>query len=238
VKTPRTIMLTAASAALAITALGAPVTAVEGEGTIGLINGIPGQRIDFCINGKEVRSATQYGGRAYRTLTEGPKRIKIFKADKRKCRGTKIAEKSYLLTANADVVLVVGNKPSKKFTMFDNTDLGTFPPDGPPLGYSWMVTRHAATLGPVNIFAAREYSEWPTPGTLPVWRRGDEGYRYASREEEGTYQGVRATRPQKARRIAKSQMVATKNSYRYEWYLLGTNDKNAKFIVWTRPISS
>ena len=58
-------MLVGASTALMVTAIGAPASAALGKGTIGIVNGIPGQRVDICIKGKEIRSRVPYGGRVF-----------------------------------------------------------------------------------------------------------------------------------------------------------------------------
>lgn len=230
----RAIVLMVAAMTLAITSLGSPAAAAEFKGTIGLVNGIPGLRVDLCINGKEIRSRTPYGGRAFRTLSAGHKVIKIYKADPRRCRGAKIAEKRFELAHNADVTFVVNNKRGKKFTMFDNQELGSVRPILPPPPVAYVAIRHGGILGAVNMFTLAE--EATELAAHPVWHRGD-SQTFSVSEFEGLLGlGVRASKPGKTWRFAQSPIAPIKIAYRYEFYLLGTNTKNAKFIVWARPI--
>ena len=57
------------ASALVITAIGAaaPVAAARGPALM-VVNGKPGTKVDICINGKEVKSRVNYGGRASRLL--------------------------------------------------------------------------------------------------------------------------------------------------------------------------
>ena len=227
-------MLVGASTALLVTAIGAPASAVLGKGTIGIINGIPGQRVDICIKGKEIRSRVPYGGRAFRTLTEGSKLIKIFKPDRRKCKGVKVAQKRIELAAGDDWTIVI-NRHSPKLTMFANTGLGTIPPDGPDFASSFIAFRHAAELGAVNFHFAT-FSETPIgPSVDPLWHQGDQ---VTGGIGPGGSLRLRATRPEKTKTLVKSNFILLKPGRRYEWYLLGTKAKNAKLIVWSRAISA
>ena len=212
-------------------AIGAPASAALGKGTIGIVNGIPGQRVDICIKGKEIKSRVAYGGRAFRTLTEGSKLIKIFKPDPRKCKGVKLAQKRIELAAGDDWTIVI-NRHSPKFIMFDNTGLGTIPPDGPDFVVAFSARRHAAELGAVNFLLGVEAPIGPA--FHPVWHQGDQALNAVG---GGASYRLRATRPDKTKTLAKSNFVELKASRRYEWYLLGTKAKNAKFIVWSRAIS-
>ena len=230
----RTIAMTAAVMALAVTALGAPASATHGKGTIGIVNGIPGQRVDLCINGKEIKSRAPYGGRAFRSLPVGDKWIKIFKADPRKCKGKKLGKKHISLAHDADWTIVI-NKQFPKFVVFNNGKLGRIPPDGPDFGGAYIALRHAADLGNVDFLFTQQLPEAPIdPSAHPVWHEGDQ---YLIASAVPIAWRVRATRPHKTKTLAKSGFIHLKAGHRYEWYLLGTKAKNARFIVWTRAIS-
>ena len=56
------LMLGSAAATLAITALTAPAAAADTTGTLAIVNGVPGTKVDVCIGGKELRSKLSYGG--------------------------------------------------------------------------------------------------------------------------------------------------------------------------------
>lgn len=231
----RKVMVVASLAALAVTAFAAPAAAIPGKGTIGVVNGIPGQRVDICINGKEIRSRVKYGGRTFKTMFEGTKTVKVQKADPRTCRGVKLAKKTIALGPGDDLTIVV-NKQWPRVVMFDNAGLGMIPPDGPDDSLGYVAWRHAADLGDVTfkyVQALPEFPSFPAPAD-PVWTEGDE---FKGTWNVGWAAQLRATRPNKSWTIAKSPLVTIEAGRRYEWYLLGTTVKNAKFIVWSRAVS-
>jgi len=85
----RKAVLAASLTALALSALAVPAAAaVPTAGTLGIVNGIPGTRIDICVNGREIRSHVPYGGKVSRFTSIGFKTIKIFKKDPRTCSTT------------------------------------------------------------------------------------------------------------------------------------------------------
>lgn len=232
----RKAMVVTTLAALAATALAAPSAAIVGRGTIGVVNGIPGQRVDICIDNQEIRGNVRYGGRVVRTMFEGSKTVKVFKADPRPCKGVKLAQKVIDLTNLQDLTVVV-NKQAPKVVVFDNTDLGAIGIPGTPYPGGFIAWRHAADLGDVSmkyLYAEPEKPIGPAPAADPVWREGDQIMEDVG---EGTGLRLRATRPDADVTIAQSQFVTIEASRRYEWYLLGTKPKNAKFVVWSREVS-
>ena len=236
----RTLIVSATLTALAATAIALPAAAAPGKGTIGLINGAPGTgRVDLCINGKEIRGRTKYGGRAYRVMTPGNKTIKVFKADPRKCKGKLLGKKTIALVAGDDFTIVWTRK-SPKFTTFSNT-LGDIPAaPGDPYAVDFMFWRHAADLGNASI--KYQYAEPPSavfpaiaPSVDPVWVKGDQfGPQQAG--GPGYEWRLRATRPDKSYAFAKTPWIVTEASRRIEMILLGDKPKNAKFIVWIRTV--
>jgi len=182
----------------------------------------------------KIRSNVKYGGRTFKTMWEGTKTLKVFKADPRKCKGVKLIKKTIALGAGDDLTIVV-NKRFPRVAMFDNTGLGTIPPDGTPFSYAPFVWRHAADLAAVAFRYVFANPEFPAgPSIVPVWVEGNQ---LTSPTTPGTQYRLRATRPDKDWTIAKSPFIGLEASRRYEWYLLGTTVKNAKFIVWSRAVS-
>ena len=90
----RNLIMAAAVAALAISALGVPVAAA-GSGKVMIVQGRPGPAVDICINGKEVKSKLAYGKRTFRKLGAGFKKLKVYKKDPRRCRGKKLGQKNF-----------------------------------------------------------------------------------------------------------------------------------------------
>lgn len=231
----RKLVAVSALTALALTAFAAPAAAAPGKGTIGLVNGAPGStRVDLCINGKEIRSKVKYGGRKYKILSPGFKTIKVYKADYRKCKGTLLGKKTLSLAAGDDWTIVFTRK-SPKFTMFSNTvgDVPAAPGDPYPSAVTWQ--RHAADFG--NATFRYQYANPPIavfPALDPFFTKGSQAGPWLW--DDGTSFKVRATRPDKSWVFAMSPWVDLEASRRYEFILLGDKLKNAKFIVWSRPI--
>jgi len=238
----RTLVMAGVVSALAITALGAPAAATHGKGTIAVVNGIPGQKVDICINGKEIKSRVRYGGKVFKTMNAGRKVLKVFKKDPRKCKGVKLSRKAFTLVANdtasakADLTLVV-TKKAPKIIIFDNIGLGRVPPTGLYYKPVYLAWRHAADIGGVNIYSslALHFPENPVePAVNAIWRKGDQ--RTLNHSPDYSFQ-LRATWPGKTRTIARSSRdVIMEAGRRYEWYLVGTTARNAKFVVFSRAV--
>ena len=235
----RKAVLAASMTALALSALAVPATAAPppGKGTLGIVNGIPGQRVDICLNGKEIKSHAPYGGKVSKVTSTGFKTIKVFKKDPRTCRGTKLAQKTYLLGYGDDFTIVV-NKKNPKWVQFDNkvpTFLGSIWPVGVASPHAYLAIRHAADLGTVAMRVSTEYAWFPSAEA--PWVEGDEyAWTWSSPPATANYM-VAAARPDKAGAITRSGAVYLKPSYRYEFILLGTWTGNAKIVVWKRPVS-
>lgn len=226
------------AAMLMITALATPTAAADGKGAVAVVNGIPGERVDVCINGREIESRLAYGGIVSRRLPEGDKVLKVFRADSRTCRGTKLAQKSFALVAapnpGSDFTLVATRHNPMKVVVFDNVGLGVLPHDGAPFAYGYIAWRHASDHGDVNLHYRLGVGGPIGPAANPIWQKGNQYL-----EQVGLYAlALRATYPEAAGTLARAPLTTTAPERRYEWYLLGTNKKNAKFIVLTRHVSA
>lgn len=237
----RTSLISGAVLALAVTSLGAPVSAGH-SGTIAIVNGIPGGKVDICLNGKEIRSGLRYGGRVFRSPVAGDKVLKVFKADPRTCKGKRLAKESFGLAVGADLTLVATKKGVDPVVIFDNDGLGLIPhkdsiyalyPNSSPIAW-----RHTADLGEVNFRLMEADPEQAVgPAVAAIWVKG---MQLASEgQPAGSAHRLRVTPvAEKETTIARSGFVVLKVSRRYEWYLLGTKRKNAKIIVFSRKVAS
>jgi len=231
-------VLVASMTALALSALAVPATAANGgKGTLGIVNGMPGTKVDICLNGKEIKSRVGYGGKKSKVTSTGWKTIKIFKADPRTCRGTKLAQKTYLLGYGDDFTIVI-NRGTRKWVQFDNKNpyfLGSIYPVIVESPDAYIAVRHAADLGTVAMRASSEY-DW-SPTSEFTWVEGDEyGFKFWSPTATSNY-SFAAARPDKAGVITRST-VYLKPSRRYEFILLGTKASNAKIIIWKRFVTT
>ncbi len=232
----RRLGLMAAATALVIATVGVPVSAATYGNTVAIVNGIPGKRIDLCIDGKEIRSGLRYGGRVFRDLGPGAKKLKVFAKHAGQCRGTKLAQKRFTQEPGGDLTIVVTRK-DPKVLIFDNTDLGaieTTPSAGLPAAVAW---RHAADLGTV-WFQSRTVSpvsiEQPTLAAATDWSKGQQR---TVLEPSGAGMLVQVTRPARTKIIAEAPVVDIEAFTRYEWILVGTTAKNAKLVSFKRPVT-
>jgi hypothetical protein len=226
-------------AALAITALGAPAAAGGDPGSLAIVNGIPGGKVDICLGSKEIRSGLAYGGKVFRSPAAGNRVLKVYRADPRTCKGTLLARKGFTLAAGGDLTLVATVK-APKVVIFDNTGLGSLAPSG-VFGSSPWAWRHAADIGKVNFRYKSSFHGGgyhliqPEPYVSNIWRKGAQ--EISPTAEPNTTFRLRATRPGKTAAITTSKAVALVDGHRFEWYLLGTTAKNARFVVLDRVIS-
>ena len=171
----RTLLIGGALTALIITVLGAPVAAADTKGTLAIVNGIPGTRVDVCLNGKELASGLKYAGKVLRNVVPtGTKFLKFFRRDPRTCRGNVMAKTQFPLGPGGDLT-IVATKNAPRVVVFDNLGLGEIPPLGAPLAFSYIVWRHAGEVA-VN-FKFRNWTPNPevpvAPAVDPVWTKDD-----------------------------------------------------------------
>jgi hypothetical protein len=143
----RKLLLAAATAALAASALALPASAGT-PATVFVAHGIPGAVVDVCVNGDEVRSRFKYGRQFKAELPAGDYRVKLYLADPRECRGIKVVDQQLALTdgLNATAVArIIQGAPGLQVFVND-LDI-----DGP--GAS-LTVRHTAKAPSVDVYLA------------------------------------------------------------------------------------
>ena len=101
------LALALAGLTLAVTAVGAPAAASSHPAQIAIIQGMTGVRVDLCLDKKPIRSNVRYGWKTFRVLDPGSYTLKLYKHDPRKCKGVKIAQKSFDLVEHGDLSMVL-----------------------------------------------------------------------------------------------------------------------------------
>ena len=88
------LIMSGATAALSVATLGAiPAAAADTQGTLAIVNGVPGRRLDVCVNGTEIKSGLRYGKAVFRSvISTGEKILKLYDPDPRTCKGHLRAE--------------------------------------------------------------------------------------------------------------------------------------------------
>jgi hypothetical protein len=232
----RTFLISGALTALATTAIAGPAIGADTEGTLAIVNGIPGKRIDVCVNGKEIKSNLPYGGKVLKDVVgTGPTNLKFYEHDPRRCRGHQVG-REILNLAPADDLTIVATKNDPKVVIFVNLGYGEIPPAGTMYPVARIIWRHAAET-PVT-FRFRSWVPDPeTPVNLaadPVSTKGQEA---ATTAAQSIIIQFRVTLPDDPDTIAvkRAEMEA---SHRYEWILVGSKPGNAKFVFLDREISN
>lgn len=235
----RKLIIAAAAAALGITSLGVPASAADTTGTLAIVNGYPGQRIDICIGPKEQRSGVPYGSYYRKDVIGTGKRVIHFykQNNRRKCGGTKLGAKTLNIQPGDDFTVVL-TKRSPKVLVFDNASpyLGEIPPRGLPYDDLAILSWASAAEFDSNLLYTywSPNSEFPAmPAENPVWSKGD---RFVASFPPDYYLRVRATLPEGAETVAQ-RTTYFKESRRYEWILVGANPGNAKFVLINRGVS-
>jgi hypothetical protein len=150
----RKLILAAASAALALGTLAVPASANGADyATVFVAHGIPGAVVDVCVGGDEVRSNFKYG-RKFKLfpVPEGESRIRVFLADKRTCKGTKVIDEDVLLQGGRNYTAVAWLKKGQPALKIFETDIGLAP------GNASVTVRHVAKAPAVHVYLARALS--------------------------------------------------------------------------------
>ena len=219
--------------AFAIVAFAAPASAASG-GRITFVNGIPGKQIDVCVNGKEVRSKLGYGKKATRSFgSPGTKKLKVFLKHPGRCKGTRLAKKSFPLDPNGDLTIVL-TKKGPKVVPFDNTGLGTVGPAADDIAVVW---RHAADVGGVTFKSLLVPSPPITPVADPVWTKGDEGILKSPLAAPVTIV-VEVTRPDVFVALVGPIARTVRPDRRYEFIFVGSRTKNARLVMIVTKVDS
>ena len=222
-------------AAASVIAATVATSAADVNGTLAIVNGFPGKKVDVCLNGREIASGLPYGRRVLKAnVATGTKVIDFFVPDPRTCRGTRRAKIEFVLPPAGDRTIVV-TKDAPRVLAFDNADLGEIPPLGSPSDVAYIVWRNASDmLVNFRIKGWLPSIESPTsPAADPVFAKGQQ--RGGDQIADYIWQ-VRATLSdtQETLALRRALLVA---SHRYEWVLVGSNPGNARFVFIDRVVS-
>jgi hypothetical protein len=217
----RPLILAAATAAIAVGVLAAPVSAADPR--LALVNGIPGERVDVCFGNREVASRVRYGDWFQRVVAPGALVVRFRRAAPGTCQGRVLASQALTLGADDDRT-VVGTRRQDKVVWFVNDPVTV----GPGAWLSFV--RHAADVGPV-VFTLSFDSPISPDALPPTFTKGD------SDREQGTGQDsfwISATRPNQSEAMAEKHVLVVEGR-RGEVILVGDRSSNARFVIINRP---
>ena len=227
-----------ALAMVELAAVAAPLAAADTKGTLAIVNGIPGTKVDVCLNGAEIKSNLAYGGAVLKNVVgTGSKNLKFYARDPRTCRGTRLVRTVFPLAAGDDLTIVV-TKKAPRIVTFDNRSpvfLGEIPPQG-AASDTYLAWRNASEM-PVNF----RYRVWnPAPIEIPVVPGADaifgKGQQFRNAVMPGQMVRLRARRPEALETLATATGEFL-GSHRLDWILVGSKPGNARFVTLDRIVS-
>jgi hypothetical protein len=215
--------------------LATPATAGVSTHQFTIVNGIPGAKVDICVDGKEIKSRVPYGGKKfYLKYNDDKVFVRFHPAKPGKCKGAPLAAKTIHLDGGDDDLTVVATKKAPKVLIFDNDGLGGLPAADP----APVAIRHAADFGKIT-FRLRTFVSQGEEGPLtPTF--GDNYYRKGQQFTEvgdaGLFIRIRATRPNKFKTLVGPSYADLLAFKRLEIILVGTTPANARFVIFHRGI--
>ena len=152
----RSAALIAATAALALSTLGAPAAA-NGTvpGKVVFVNGTAGRSLDFCVDGQELKSSLRYGNWAVRKIEPGSHLLKVRLSSRGVCKGRKVSKQRFELDPAGDLTFVT-SWGIKKLLTFDNRSTLVRADVLPSPGIAAVSIGHAAMAPPVFMLNERE----------------------------------------------------------------------------------
>ena len=192
------LIMSGATAALSVATLGAiPTAAADTQGTLAIVNGVPGRRLDVCVNGTEIKSGLRYGKAVFRSvISTGEKVLKFYDPDPRTCKGHLRAEHDgFNLAAGGDITAVVTKNGPDRGRPLRQCRPWRDPPAGAPMATGWVLFRNASEI--VANFFVRFWTpiaETPIdPAANPLAGKGES---YATGTGTDYIWQLRVTRPE------------------------------------------
>ncbi len=173
----RNLMMASAAMALVIGAMGAPAAAAPAA-TLAIVHGIPGVKVDVCVNGGVLQKDFKYAQKIVldNALPAGKYKVTVKQAVGAKpCKGETLLKLKTALTGTENLTVVAGFKNGKPgLRIFDHAaSLGVSPVSTSIGTTSAIIATHAARAGKVDVYAATVVvaPSSPTP-TVEGLRRG------------------------------------------------------------------
>jgi Domain of unknown function (DUF4397) len=141
-------LMTAGFVAASIVIAGAGSAAAAGKATLNVLHGVPGAKVDVCVNGAEAKSNFTYKQRFAAQLPAGKYDIKVRAASPGTCKGAVILKASPTLKAGKNYTAVAGLNPkgAPKLFLFGNDVRKT------DAGNARLTVRHTAAAPKVDVW--------------------------------------------------------------------------------------
>lgn len=166
-----TSLAAATTLAVAISAVGAPAAAAPGA-TVVFVQGLPGKAIELCVNGTEVKSNMQYGGKLKTNFAEGKYKIKVRNKSAGVCSGSLITKVTVPLEEGDNITVVPSKDGSGPLIRVFNNDALFEPAGVPAVSEAALVVSNATKQGPLDAYVAQVIQvSAPTLGKIKQGRQ-------------------------------------------------------------------
>lgn len=158
----RKLITLAVMSVMAASLFAGTASAAPGTADVFVAHGIPGVKVDVCVNDSEVRSNFRYGRRfLLNDVPAGNYTVRVFLADDRECAGTLVIRRDLSLVGGMNATAVAklfAGTPGLKIFLNDTTVTE---------GAGGVTIRHAAKAPPVDV--------WVNGGESPLLTNFQEG---------------------------------------------------------------
>lgn len=222
---PHAFIALTVGATLAITATATPVAAAE-DPEIVIVQGIPGLRVDVCINGEEVRKNLRYGKKFKPDLATGQTKIVLKPKRKGDCAGATIAKVKFTAVMDEQATFVArrrgGQRVLQRFSDQLISSAGS-----PAVIDQALIVSNGSSFGTVDGWLASGFTVTapnPTFGGIAPGRQSA-----IAIPEEGTV-AAWFSRPGKTKSLLLPAVQQAVSGQRNHFMLVGTKRKNLRTV--------
>ncbi len=231
----RSIVTSAVVAALAISAMTGPVSAIDGKAKMVVVQGIPGAKTEVCISGNEIRHTLRYGQYVPVSLPAGTYRLALRVAATGNCKGALVAKKQLILDGTERLTVVSSYKHAQRaLLVFDDTEnLVTF---DDMTFTTYGVIQHAARLGRLDLYVATPLNTGAAESvpTVPALRKGQQ---QGGPSEPGTL-AIWLTKAGSSKPLVGPKLMRIREGYLNHQVAIGTHPFNARTVFFRTAIDA
>jgi hypothetical protein len=227
---PRTILIMAATAAMALSSLATPATAAVSDPFVAFVHGMPGiGRIDICIDGVEVRSRMKYG-KVFKVMpTLGLHKFVLKKAAPGRCKGATLAKNKEILPSHSSTTVVLSKVQGRPGVHAFN-NFGFHGSASPAALSAPILVQNAAKASALAIYLA-SFNVTDIRGPNAVLARGEQ---WISVEPVGYY-SVWASKVDSLKPLIGPSLRLVKLNHLRHYVLVGQKPKNFKVVSFLSP---
>lgn len=206
--------------ALSLMATAGTASAKAADAKLWVLHGIPGAKVDVCVNGGEVKSNFTYKQRFSADLPAGTYKVKVRAASAGTCKGAVVLAAKPKLAAGKNYTAVAGltAKGAPKLFLFKNDVRKT------DAGNARLTVRHTAAAPAVDVWA----------NGAPLLTDVPNGASWTGQVPQGDY-AVRVTPTGTTVTVIGPRMFSLDKGVTYQVYATGSSSAGYIFQVLAQP---